>query len=424
MRDVPNPGCRSRLRTWTVRALLATLLLAALAFFFAPQLIDLVAGHSRRTALHDPGALSPATRALIDAAFRGIDPALRRDLHAHVAGMGGESGCWVHPDMTSPLHPAQYLRFRSYLSAAGVKPGPRADRSYVENLAALASSQPYPGRHFLLAFDFRYTEAGEVDRARSTFHVPDEYVWSICAESSGRFLPAVSIHPYRADALAELRRWSERGARLVKWLPNAMGIDPASERCDEYYALMAELGMVLLSHTGEEQAVHAAQDQELGNPLRLRRPLDAGVKVIAAHCASSGESRDLDHGGEPRRNFELFLRMMGEERYVGRFFGEISTVTQVNRYAEALGVLLERTDLHPRLVDGSDWPLPAINALYPTPLLVRAGFLTGAESETLREVYHYNPLLFDFVLKRTVKSPTTGTRFPAGVFMVHAGLGL
>lgn len=76
---------------------------------------------------------------------------------------------------------------------------------------------------------------------------------------------------------------------------------------------MHELNMVLLCHVGEEHSIDAGGlDQSLGNPLKLRAyafepgrflspsqmfdysPLNAGVKVIAAHCASEGENIDLD----------------------------------------------------------------------------------------------------------------------------------
>jgi hypothetical protein len=42
----------------------------------------------------------------------------------------------------------------------------------------------------------------------------------------------------------------------------------------------------------------------------------------------------------------------------------------------------------------------------------------------LNEIYHYNPLLFDFVLKRTLKLPGTNKRLPPSVFMVNAQLGV
>jgi len=46
------------------------------------------------------------------------------------------------------------------------------------------------------------------------------------------------------------------------------------------------------------------------------------------------------------------------------------------------------------------------------------------ERAPLNEIYHYNPLLFDFVVKRTVKLPGTGKKFPPSVFMTNASLGV
>ena len=75
-----------------------------------------------------------------------------------------------------------------------------------------------------------------------------------------------------------------------------------------------------------------------------------------------------------------------------------------------------RTDLHERLVNGSDYPLPCIDVLFQTGSLARDGYLTAEEADQLDEIWDVNPLLFDLVLKRTVKHPTTGRRFPASVF--------
>jgi len=166
---------------------------------------------------------------------------------------------------------------------------------------------------------------------------------------------------------------------------------------------MAALGLRLLTHVGLERAVVSAHDQENGNPLRLRRALDAGVTVLAAHCASQGKSLDLDASAQPElESFDLFLRLMGEKQYEGRLFGEISTLTQVNRSGRPLREMLAARELHPRLVNGSDYPLPAIDPLYSTLQLVRRGYLDADQRRLLNEIFDANPLLFDYVLKREV----------------------
>ena len=370
---------------------------------------------------HAPGEFreqaSPAAQALVARAFAGLDPARILDHHVHLAGLGTDSsGCSVDPRVFSWLHPKKHVQFLFYLDAAGVRGREHADRELVERLAELASSSPVPIRCALLAFDSARTDSGELDPGRTELHVPNEWAVRIAAERPALFVPVASVHPYRPDALAELERCAAQGAKLVKWLPNSMNIDPADPRCDPFYALLVQHDMTLLVHTGEEQAVDADELQELGNPLRLRRPLERGVRVVAAHCASLGEGIDLDHPGGPRvANFDLFLRLMDEPPRKGELYGETSALVFRNRDPRVLRTLLERTDLHARLVHGSDYPLPAIDVLVSTGRLEDEGFLTASERAALDEVYDYNPLLFDFALKRALRGPK-GEGFADGVF--------
>jgi uncharacterized protein len=96
-------------------------------------------------------------------------------------------------------------------------------------------------------------------------------------------------------------------------------------------------------------------------------------------------------------------------------------MTQFNRSGK-LRTMLAREDLHERIVNGSDYPLPAVNLLIRTRPLVKQGYIKADEADSLKEIYDYNPLLFDFVLKRTLKLPGTPKRFPASVFMTNPAL--
>ena len=379
---------------------------------------------SRRPEELSQGLSTPAAD-LMKRAFDDVDPRRLVDYHTHVVGVGaGGTGNLVNPAMRSRRRPLKYLKFLVYLSAAGIKDLENADREFVLRLADQARHIADHGKYRLLAFDKHYTADGTVNAEKTEFYTANEHVFNLAAEFPDLFLPTMSVHPYRADALEELARWAGRGVKVVKWLPNAMGIDPSDPRCDPFYRSMRELGAVLLSHAGEEKAVEAEEDQRLGNPLHLRRPLDHGVKVIAAHCAGLGENPDLDH--PDRRlvpNFQLFMRLMEQKRYEGLLFGDILAMTQRNRLGVPLTTILERTDLHARLVNGSDYPLPAINIVISTGALARAGYITRAERTGLNEIYDYNPLLFDFVLKRTLRVPGAGQRLPASVFMANPALG-
>lgn len=95
-------------------------------------------------------------------------------------------------------------------------------------------------------------------------------------------------------------------------------------------------------------------------------------------------------------------------------------MTQFNRSGKPLRTMLAREDLHDRVVNGSDYPLPAVNLLIRTRPLVKQGYINPSEAESLKEIYDYNPLLFDFVLKRTLKLPGTSRSFPTSMFMTNS----
>ena len=366
--------------------------------------------------------LSDKSSDLVKRAFDDIDSARLVDHHVHVAGLGA-GGTFVNAKMRTWRHPFHRLKFKVYMSSAGADNEAKADTQLVDRLVRLVGHIRGHGKHRLLGFDKNYRSDGSVNLEKTEFYVPNEYVFELAQQHPELFVPNISVNPYRADALAELEKWAQRGARVVKWLPNAMGINPSDPQCDPFYQKMKQLDLILLSHGGEEKAVEAEEDQKLGNPLLLRRALDHGVKVIVAHCAGLGTNEDLDSKDrEQRDNFDLFLRLMDEKRYEGLVFGEISAMTQFNRIGKPLQTILAREDLHDRLVNGSDYPLPAVNILIRTKPLVKQGYLTNAEGESLKEIYDYNPLLFDFVLKRTLRHPQSRKPLPASVFMTNPSL--
>jgi mannonate dehydratase len=123
--------------------------------------------------------------------------------------------------------------------------------------------------------------------------------------------------------------------------------------------------------------------------------------------------RDLDRGGELVANFELFGRLMDEPRPRANLRGDLSAVTQGNRM-DVVEVLLARRDWHPRLVNGSDYPLPGILPLVSLPALVARGLLDPGAAAPLTELRNHNTLLFDFVLKRSLARDGAG--FAPSVF--------
>jgi predicted TIM-barrel fold metal-dependent hydrolase len=367
-----------------------------------------------QAALPEPLAHHP----VVAAAWEDIPPAQMWDAHVHLVGTGdSDSGIWTNPQLESLANPVQYAQRLFFLNAGCVHDAPgRVDQAYVERMHNLVDGLRPGAKLILLAFDHTYDEDGKRDEARSAFHTPDEYAQRMASVHSRYFEWACSVHPYRRDCVQALEWAAARGARAVKWLPAAMGMDPSSARCDPFYAALARLDLPLLSHAGLERAVHGSDRQDYGNPLKLRRALEHGVRVVVAHCATMGQDRDLDAGpqGPLLPSFELFARMMDEPRSAGRLYGDLSAVTQANRAGPALARIIERTDWHERLLNGSDYPLPGILPLFSLERLVQQSFLRPAVVPVLQEIRARNPLLFDFVLKRELRAG--GKRLSPAVF--------
>jgi len=271
-------------------------------------------------------------------------PPLLTDVHVHLAALPTPgNGCRLSRRMLrSPL--AKFLAWRQGLP---LHDPDAANRRYVLNLERELSLSTRVGRAVLLGMDGVYDSAGTLDEARTDFLIANDYVFEV-ARKSARLLPGVSINPSRRDAIDELERCAERGAVLVKVLPNTQAFDPADRRFLPFYAAMARLGLPLLSHVGYEFSV-IGQDQSGGDPGRLAPALEQGVTVIGAHGCSSGHFFREKH----------FATMLDLVRRHRNFYVDTSALTIPNR----VGALL-RLRRHPevwgRLVFGTDYPLPCL----------------------------------------------------------------
>lgn len=361
-----------------------------------------------------------ADHPLVRAAWEGLDPARVWDMHVHVAGSGDSgSGMRVNPAMDSLTHPILYTQKRVFMDAACASDEHGVDAAYLDRLLQLTTAFP-PGVKFMLyAMEAFHDGDGHTQDAHTGIHVPNAYVRTLAHTYPERFEWVASIHPYRDDAVATLEQCIKDGARAVKWLPSAMGIHPASRQCDAFYAALKQHDVPLIVHTGTELSVNGeGHSQDHNNPLHLRRPLAAGVRVVAAHCASLGRDVDWDAGDKPAKvsSFALFTRLLGEPTGVN-LYGDLSAIPQFHRYRILPG-LLENTDWQSRLLNASDYPLPGILPIYLLKELVRAGLLRAADAEVLHAIRRHNPLLFDFVMKRSLT--WNGNKFTARCFETRA----
>jgi uncharacterized protein len=260
------------------------------------------------------------------------------DLHVHVLGNGlAGSGCrlqrvwWQEP----------FARIMARSIGVNVDPSsPELDAAYMERLRLWLEASSL-GAVVLLACDDVYQEDGVARPDLSRIYVPDEYVLEL-ARREPRFLPGISIHPARPDAMDLLDAGVEAGAVLLKLLPCVQIVDPALERYRPFWRRMAELQLPLLAHTGGEFSLPTYRP-DLCSPVCLRPVLEQGVTVIAAHCGAPALPWQRDFSNDFAELRNIFPNL----------YGDISALSQPVHF-QTLARVRENPD---RILFGSDYPV-------------------------------------------------------------------
>ena len=282
------------------------------------------------------------------------DPAPPRglvDMHCHTAGFGS---CGSGARVSQTLR--KCWRFKLYLRIFGTTEAEleeKGDGRVMQIIADSLRGSEFVDDAVILAMDAPYDAEGEIDEEAVEVCVPNRFVGEEVKKHKSLHFGA-SVHPNRHDALEELEWSKANGAIFVKWLPNIQGIDPSEERYRDYYLKLVELDLPLLTHVGDEDSF-SKTNNALGDPQLLQLALDCGVRIIAAHVASSGER-------EGELNIERLLKMMPNSPTL---FADLSTLTQFNR-AKYFPQVLNDDRLKGRLMYGTDYPLtktPLVTAL-------------------------------------------------------------
>jgi predicted TIM-barrel fold metal-dependent hydrolase len=269
------------------------------------------------------------------------------DGHVHIVGNGKSgSGCWLRLGATWwQKSLASYMLRHIGLSDTSLD-GPDFDERYAAHLLRLVRESSLKAV-VILAQDEVYAPDGRKMEGVGSFYVPNDYVLRLAREHP-EFIPAVSIHPARPDALEELDRCLDEGAAMLKLLPNCHNVDCNDLRHRRFWERMAEARLPLLAHTGGEHTVEVI-NAAYSDPRVLVHPLECGVTVIAAHAATKSGLGDPEY-------FHIFAGML--EKWPN-LHGDTSAwhVPLRGRFANRCvgpdaGLMAER------LLHGSDFPVP------------------------------------------------------------------
>ncbi len=268
-------------------------------------------------------------------------------MHVHMVGTAsGGHGCWLR--ITPGKLPLYAFMLRHIGLPLKSLRSLNFDELFVNNLLGHIRFSSLDAV-VLLAQEQVYDDDGHLLHGWGNAYVPNDYVLELAREHK-EFLPAVSIHPGRPDALEELDYCLTTEAVMMKCLPNCQNINCNDRRYTKFWERMAEAGLPLLAHTGGEHTLQVVRP-EYADPRSLALPLECGVTVIAAHAASRSGLRDPDYLPILSKMFKKFPNL----------YADISALNLPFRsYAlrECLKPEMER-----RMVHGSDYPVP-VHALW------------------------------------------------------------
>ncbi len=263
------------------------------------------------------------------------------DMHVHMVANGSSgTGGWIR------LKGWHRLLAGFMVRQLGLQPEileGDLDGFYAERLLELIQSSSFESV-VLLAHERVHDPDGTVREELGSMYVPNDLVLRL-ARDHPEFLAGVSIHPARTDAIDELERCASEGAVLMKCLPNCQNIDCSEKRYQPFWKRMAALGLPLLAHTGGEHTVPVV-NAALADPKKLRLPLECGVTVIAAHCATKSGAFDPDY-------FSDWVSMLAE---FPNLYGDISAMVSLNRCGHLRDCLTP--EISGRILHGSDFPVP------------------------------------------------------------------
>lgn len=305
------------------------------------------------------------------------------DIHIHIGGPGDSgSGCRMSPEFI--FSPA----FAAMLIALKASPFDIRDEKIKEIILNIINTTEKIDYAVLLALDGVYKN-GKYIESESHLVTPNEYIIDI-AKTNKRVLFGASVHPYRnkKEMLDKIKRCIDNGAVLFKWIPSSQQVDPEDDRCMPFYEVLAREDVPLLCHTGGELAVPTSDfnANKFNDPRRLRKALDMGVKVIAAHCSTPylGAIMPADKG-----YFDELMGMLKvSEEKKWNLYADISAFCTPTRitYLERINREISKSAISPgRFLYGSDFPIPIVDInIFKSPLNLKELL------EHIRE--HGNPL--------------------------------
>lgn len=302
------------------------------------------------------------------------------DLHAHAGCLSdGGKTCFINPRMKEEKLYGLVSKYRGLFSAFGISEKElqtHGNDYFFENVSQRVEASNCLDSVVLLALDGYYSfDSPHVDFDNTDFMITNDYVASQVKKHSN-LLWGASVHPFRQDFAAELKKAHDHGAVLVKLIPPIHGFHLTSTeekfkaRMMDFYRLLKDYNLPLLVHLDEEGTFTQHLEKKFRDyvgVLGVRSAIESGVTVIVAHAASRESIVDFSPGGKGTTYKDL-LMLMEEPTYKGKLFADISALPSAGTRTDHLCKVMNDYRAQPeRLLWGSDFPL---NVWFMTPSLL------------------------------------------------------
>ena len=225
----------------------------------------------------------------------------------------------------------------------------------------------------------------------------------------------------RHDWRSDIKKLIDADVKFIKWRPPSMYLDPSRVSTEFYKAIAGKL--VILTHTGDSTALKVDDYfNSFADPEKFHKALQLGVEVVMLHSGRVGvEPLANEKYGETY--YEKFKNMVKEyPLYLKGEYGAVPYKDSIDNFVrltnDQININGQITPLTDFMVNGSDYPATSfyLTACRAVNACRKKGLLAKEEVEALKKLFRYNPLLFEFVFKRTLKRKNGSPAIPLEVF--------
>lgn len=230
--------------------------------------------------------------------------------------------------------------------------------SYVESMARAIQNSSQVEKCCLFGVDSRIDNKGEETHKDITVCASTEDVLQVTARYPDQFIPFMSVNPKRADALDLIDEYHERGCLGSKFLQNYWGADLNNPAFIPYYEKLKALKLPVIIHIGPEYTIHSYTEYERFDMVKL--PLECGVTVIAAHMGLGRPQwpavwRSISRN--PTTFDTDYHQLLEKLEQHDNLYADISAILTPLK-ARALRHLSRQTQIHHKILFGTDYPVP------------------------------------------------------------------